>query len=116
MTDSEFPVAQAPGEGWTAVARPEDIPPGTGRVVNVDGRLVALFNCSGAYYAIDNQCPHRGGPLGKGTVEGQTVVCPWHGWSFDVTSGVNIDTGRIRVACFEVAVEGGVIQVRASGA
>ena len=97
---------------WTTVARAEDVPPGTGRVVNVDGRLVALFNCGGAFHAIDNQCPHRGGPLGKGTIDGQTVVCPWHGWSFDVTTGINVDTGRIRVACFEASVEGGQVQVR----
>jgi nitrite reductase/ring-hydroxylating ferredoxin subunit len=40
------------------------------------------------------------------------VVCPWHGWSFDVRTGVNVDTGRIRVACFPVAVDGGWVLVR----
>lgn len=111
MTDAHLPAVHRPGHGWTAVAQTADVPPGTGRVVNVNGRLVALFNCGGVYYAIDNRCPHRGGPLGKGTVDGSTVVCPWHGWSFDVTTGVNVDTGRIRVACFPVAVENARIHV-----
>jgi nitrite reductase (NADH) small subunit len=102
-------------EGWTAVATADDVPPGTGRVVNVDGHLVALFNAGGGYHAIDNQCPHRGGPLGKGALDAYTVVCPWHGWSFDVRTGVNVDTGRIRVACFPVAVAGGQILIRVGG-
>jgi nitrite reductase/ring-hydroxylating ferredoxin subunit len=116
MTDMPLRAVELEGEGWTAVARAEDVPRGTGRVVNADGRLIALFNCDGTYYAIDNQCPHRGGPLGKGALDGATVVCPWHGWSFDVTTGVNVDTGRIRVSCFPVSVVDCRIYVRVSSA
>ena len=112
MTDGSLPAPRRADEGWTAVARPDDVPPGTGRVVNVDGRLIALFHHDGAFYAIDNRCPHRGGPLGNGALDGDTVICPWHGWSFDVRTGVNVDRGRIRVACFEAAVEDGRVYVR----
>jgi nitrite reductase (NADH) small subunit len=108
MTDKSLPTSP----GWTAVAAAADVPPGTGRVVNADGRLVAVFNAGGEYHVIDNQCPHRGGPLGKGSLDGHTVMCPWHGWSFDVRTGINIDTGRIRVRCFPVAVEDGRILVQ----
>ena len=103
------------GPSWIDVASAADVPSGTGRVVNADGRLVAVFNTDGAYHAIDNQCPHRGGPLGKGPVSDGVVMCPWHSWSFDVRTGVNVDTGRIRVECFPVAVRDGRILVRVDG-
>ena len=49
------------------------------------GRVIALFNVDGTFYALDGVCPHQGGPLGQGTLEGCIVTCPWHGWQFDVT-------------------------------
>jgi nitrite reductase/ring-hydroxylating ferredoxin subunit len=55
--------------------------------VEVEGRRVALFNIEGTYYAIDDACTHRGGPLSEGEVEGTVVTCPFHGACFDVTSG-----------------------------
>ena len=69
------------------IARRSDVPPGTGKVVAVRGRVLALFNLGGDFHAIDNTCPHRGGPLGEGVLEGTVVACPWHGWEFDVCSG-----------------------------
>ena len=61
------------------VASAADIPPGSGRI--------AVFNVGGRYHAIDDTCPHRGGPLSEGTLEGETVTCPWHGSKFTVTTG-----------------------------
>ena len=51
------------------------------------GRLLALFNVAGSFHALDNLCPHRGGPLGEGHLEEARVTCPWHGWQFDVHTG-----------------------------
>ena len=73
----------------TQVAQVADLGDGQGKVVDVAGRSLAVFNVGGRFYAIDNLCPHRGGPLGEGDVEGAIVVCPWHGWRWDVTSGRN---------------------------
>lgn len=64
-----------------------DLPPGTGRVVLVGTREVAVFCVDGDYYALLNECPHVGGPLGEGRLDGSTVVCPWHAWAFDVRTG-----------------------------
>ena len=87
------------------------MPPGEGRVVDADGKTLALFNVDGAYFAIDNDCPHRGGPLGEGDVDGKVVACPWHGWRWDVTTGANVNNPAVRVACFPVTVEQGQLFV-----
>ncbi len=64
-----------------------DVPSGTGKVVQVEGKTLALFNLGGTFYAIDNACTHVGGPLGEGTVDGTVVVCPWHGSRFEIKTG-----------------------------
>jgi nitrite reductase (NADH) small subunit len=84
-----------------------DVPPGEGRVVEAQGKTLALFNVDGAFYAIDNTCIHRGGPLGEGDLEGRVVSCPWHAWRWDVTTGGNVNNPAVKVGCFTVAVERG---------
>lgn len=69
------------------VANIDDIPQGKGIVVAVDGKEIAVFNIGGDFYATDNTCTHRGGPVGEGYLRGNVVSCPWHGAQFDVTSG-----------------------------
>lgn len=70
------------------LANIEDVPPGKSIVVLInDGREIALFNVDGNIYALDNACPHMGGPLGEGELENGCVTCPWHGWQFDVKTG-----------------------------
>ena len=59
------------------VAEANEVPPGTAKVVEADGRRIALFNCDGGYYAIDDVCTHRGGSLSEGEVNGTAVTCPW---------------------------------------
>ncbi|HET7343764.1 MAG TPA: Rieske 2Fe-2S domain-containing protein [Methylomirabilota bacterium] len=96
----------------TKVAEAAEVPEGQGRVVEVAGRTLALFNVGGTFYAIDNACPHRGGPLGEGDVEGPIVICPWHAWRWDVTTGCNANNPAVRVACYPVTAEGGSLFVR----
>jgi nitrite reductase (NADH) small subunit len=87
------------------VATTSDVPPGEGRVIDAAGKSFALFNVDGVYYALDNACAHRGGPLGEGDLEGSIVTCPWHGWRWDVSSGGNVNNPAVTVACFPVSVE-----------
>jgi NAD(P)H-dependent nitrite reductase small subunit len=89
-----------------------DLPPGQAVEVDVDGRSVALFNVGGMFYALVNRCPHRGGPLGQGFVEGSQVSCPWHNWTFDVTTGENVASTEIVVERHEVRVEDGQVYVK----
>ena len=70
-----------------------------------------MFNADGAFYAIDNTCAHRGGPLGEGALSGKTVTCPWHGWEYDVSSGACQMDASISVKRFDVRVEGDDILV-----
>jgi NAD(P)H-dependent nitrite reductase small subunit len=89
-----------------------DLPPGQAAEVTVGGEMLALFNVGGAFHALSNRCPHRGGPLGQGFVDGSEVSCPWHNWTFDVTTGENTASSDMRVPCHEVKVEDGQILVR----
>ena len=90
----------------TKVAKTSEIPTGTGKVVEVGGKTIAVFNCEGTLYAIDNTCKHRGGPLGEGSLAGTTVTCPWHGWEYDVSSGACTTDDSVKVQKFELKVEG----------
>ena len=87
-----------------------DVAPGTGKVVTVGGKEIALFNVDGTFYALDNECPHRGGPLGEGDLEGCIITCPWHAWKYDVRTGESI-TDDLKVSRYEVKVEGGDVEV-----
>ena len=93
------------------VASVEDVPMGEGRVFEVSGRTLAVFNVDGQFYATDNDCPHRGGPLGEGDLEATIVRCPWHAWRWDVTTGANVNNPAVKIACYAVTVEGGAILV-----
>jgi nitrite reductase/ring-hydroxylating ferredoxin subunit len=93
------------------VAQVSDLPPGEGKVVEVEGQPIALFNVDGTFHAIHNTCLHRGGPLGEGDLEGAVVTCPWHGWQYDVTNGTKVRNPDVKVASFEVQVEGSDVLV-----
>jgi nitrite reductase (NADH) small subunit len=105
--------ASAPRQ-FVTVGRAGDVPAGTGRQVTVDGRWVALFNVKGIHYAIDATCLHRGGPLADGALTGCIVTCPWHGWQFDVTTGVFVQDPHVGVTRHDARVVDGDIQVRLS--
>jgi NAD(P)H-dependent nitrite reductase small subunit len=91
---------------FVKVATTGDIPPGTGKTIEIGDQPIALFNCDGTFYAIDDTCPHQGGPLGEGEVDGTVVTCPWHEWSYDVRTGVNTDDASCKVAAYPVRVDG----------
>src|SRR5262249_27988199 len=93
------------------VADTSEIPAGQGRVLEVAGRQIALFNIDGRFFAMDNTCPHRGGPLGDGMLGGSVVTCPWHGWQFDCTSGKSTRNPAVGVACYPTIVEGTSVAV-----
>jgi nitrite reductase/ring-hydroxylating ferredoxin subunit len=69
------------------VARVSDLREDQAKLVIVRGREVALFFRGGQYYALDNRCPHQGGPLGEGFFDGDSIICPWHHWDFHLKTG-----------------------------
>ena len=88
-----------------------DVAPGSGVVTEANGQAIAVFNVDGTYYAIDNTCVHRGGPLGEGELEGDTVTCPWHGWQYNVKTGASINNPSACVKSYQVKVEGPDVKV-----
>jgi nitrite reductase (NADH) small subunit len=90
---------------FAMVARLADLPSGTGRmVVGPFDKPMALFNVGGEVFAINAVCPHRGGPLANGRLDGHVLACPWHGRTFDVRTGRPDHPGGHRVAAYEVEV------------
>lgn len=89
---------------WVRVASVDEIPEGTGKEVVVGDRIVAVYHTDG-WYALDGICPHAGGPLGQGHVQGQTVTCPWHGWQFDVSTGQHRLNSSICQSTFPIRIE-----------
>lgn len=94
------------------VASAEDIPPGSGKLVEVEGKRLAVFNVGGRFHAIDEKCPHRGGPLSEGELEGDVVTCPWHRSTFNVTTGAVLSgPARDGVSHYSVLDSGGELSV-----
>lgn len=89
-----------------------DLPPGQCREALVAGKAVALFNVDGTVYALNNTCLHRGGPLGQGSLSGTSVMCPWHAWTYDVTTGENTVNPDLKVDRYEVRVADGQVLVK----
>src|SRR3990172_12383028 len=88
-----------------------DITSGSSRVVEVQGRHIALFNVGGSFHAIDNACPHRGGQLASGTLDGNVVTCPFHHWKFDVTSGVCVSRRGVKAKSYSVSIQGNAVML-----
>ena len=94
------------------VAQLSDIPSGRGLCVQVDGVDVGLFRVEGEIHAMENQCPHAGDPLSEGDLEGSVIVCPSHGWAFDVRTGFRPEDGDgFPIPCFAVRVVGENVEV-----
>ncbi len=96
---------------FVKVATLSELVPGTCKPVEAGGKVVALFNVDSSVYALDNTCLHRGGPLGEGTLNGDVVTCPWHGWEYNVRTGEKVNVPAVKVATYPVQVEGNDIKV-----
>jgi nitrite reductase/ring-hydroxylating ferredoxin subunit len=68
-------------------ARADEIPEGERKILKIDGLSIGLFHHKGNWYALKNVCLHRGGPVCTGTLDGDTLTCPWHGFQYNVTDG-----------------------------
>jgi nitrite reductase (NADH) small subunit len=100
-----------PEPRFVRVASVADVEPGSGKVVEAGGRVIALFNVDGTYYAIDNTCLHRGGPVGEGDLDGVVVTCPWHGFQYDVTTGRNVFDPEVGLETYPVRVANGDVLI-----
>ena len=97
---------------FVAVGQIGDFVAGQGKMVTVSGRHVALFRLGDEFYAIDNLCLHKAGPLCEGFIENDVVTCPWHGWSYEIRTGTLVQDPRVGVSKHDVRVEDGLVSVR----
>ena len=84
---------------------------GEAKEFNAGSRTLCIANVDGVIRALDNECPHRGGPLAEGMIEAGKVVCPWHAWAFDPATGAT-NNSQERVAVYPVTIEGEAVLVK----
>jgi nitrite reductase/ring-hydroxylating ferredoxin subunit len=98
-------------EDWVAVATSDQIPDGSAIEIVVGDVILAIFRSVGKLYAIDGMCAHQGGPLAQGTVSGGCVTCPWHGWQYELASGIQTINRQPLQQVFAVRERDGKIEV-----
>ncbi len=96
---------------FVKVANANEMKDGEARTVNANGDQIALYRVSGGFYATTNTCAHQGGPLGEGTLSDNVITCPWHGWKFNVETGVSVVVPTVKVKTYNVKVEGNNVLV-----
>lgn len=101
---------------WIRITKTENFPLREGRPVSLGGLEIAIFNLGDRFVTIENKCPHQGGPLCDGIVAGTAVVCPLHGWRFDLDTGAATRASLpVCVTIFPTRVEDGIVQVNVNG-
>jgi nitrite reductase (NADH) small subunit len=98
---------------WVRLCAAHDAPKaGDLKQAEAKGVVLCLANVDGVLAAMDDHCPHRGGPLSEGWIEGETVVCPWHSWAFDCRTGKTAPPDSGEVAVYPVKLEGDAVLVQ----
>ncbi len=98
-------------EGFVSACGLEELREGEAKVIELEGVKIALFRLRGDVYALDNCCPHRGGPIAEGEIRDDRVICPWHEWTFDIRSGVCTLNPAARLTRYKVRVVEGEVLV-----
>jgi nitrite reductase (NADH) small subunit len=102
-------------ESSVPVGKVSEIPVGEGRTFVVGGEQIAVFRLrDGSLRAIDAVCPHKGGPLADGLTDDRVVVCPLHGRTFDMCTGIEATSGDLSVRSYQVTAVDGAIRVTRS--
>lgn len=103
----------------------DEIPVGSSKIVKIGKQEIGIYNVNGEFYAVRNLCPHKGAPLCRGLVsgttlpskpneylwgrEGEILRCPWHGWEFDLQTGISLIDPNVRARTYPVEVRGNQI-------
>jgi len=101
---------------WTRIASASELPVGALIEAEHEGRFIAVCNVGGEIRAMDGNCPHHGGPLGEGALNGEYVTCPWHMWDFHSATGACAFNETVRVAVYPARVDGDAILINIANA
>ena len=97
---------------FTKVTTQSELPAeGKAKEIPCGAKVICVANVNGTISAMDNVCLHRGGPLGQGVIEGDKVVCPWHGWQWNAKTGEAAHNPNIKVVVYPLRVEGGDVLI-----
>ncbi len=108
----EAPKDVTPPEGYEVVLHKDALKDGKIVEIIIGGTAIAVANADGCFHALANTCPHAGGPLGEGSLEGSSLTCPYHGWVFDVRTGACQTNPGFSVKRYEVVVEQDAVCVK----
>lgn len=108
----EAPKDVTPPEGFEVVLHKDALPKGQVVEIIIGGTAIAVANVDGDFYAVTNTCPHAGGPLGEGTLDGVELTCPYHGWTFDLSDGSCKTNPDVVIKKYDVVVEKDAVCVR----
>ena len=93
------------------VGKTSDIEQGTAKKFTIEGQTIAVFNKDEEFFAIEDTCKHKGGSLGEGALNGDTITCPLHGWQYNITNGECLMNPQVKMKSFPVKVENGEISL-----
>ena len=100
---------------FVKIANVSDVPEGRMKAFNINGEEICVFNVGGKMHAVEEICPHQGGPMSEGTIEDGSIVCPWHSGKFDIETGkVSEESDFVKqdLKIYEVKTEGDDILVK----
>jgi nitrite reductase (NADH) small subunit len=98
--------------GYVKITIQAELPAeGEAKEFEIEGKTICVANVGGTITAMDNVCLHMGGPLGQGYIEGNKLVCPWHGWEYDPKTGQLEDDPKTKLAVYPIKVENGDVFV-----
>ena len=99
---------------WIAVID-HDLDEGEAVEIVADGQIIAIFRHGGQLFALDGMCAHQGGPIAEGTVENGCVTCPWHGWQYELATGIQTINRQPLQQNFPVRLREGAIEIQLQG-
>jgi nitrite reductase (NADH) small subunit len=108
----EPPRDVTPPDGYEVVLHKDALDAGRAIEIIIGGTAIAVANVDGTYYAVSNSCPHAGGPMGEGSLDGCTLSCPYHGWKFDLRDGSCLTSPGTTIATYPVQLVGDAVCVK----
>ena len=97
---------------WIAVAESSELADDAAREIVIEQKIIAIFRHRGQLHALDGMCAHQGGPIAEGKIEAGCVTCPWHGWQYELDTGIQTINRQPLQQTFEIRERDGKIEIK----